>query len=873
MVGKTLGHYEVREPLGSGGMGDVYRAHDTNLHRDVAIKVLPADLADDPQRLARLKREAHLLAALNHPNIATIHGFEESGGTSFLVLELVRGETLEQRLAAGRLPVNEALAVCGQIATAIEAAHEAGIIHRDLKPANVLITPDGRAKVLDFGVAKAVEPTDLAADHHRTSSPDVGLTRTGVILGTAPYMSPEQLRGRALDARADIWAFGCVLYEALTGTRAFNRETIADTLAATLEAEPPWDLLPEETPVLIQSLLRRCLRKDASRRLHAIADARTEIEQAIGKAGQAPVGPSKEAERVPLWQRALPWGAALLMATLAVAALYSARDRSADRAVRRFQVAPPPGERLRFSDDPGTAVSPDGSHIAYMTGSGLFIQAIDETEARVIPGTASAHSPFFSPDGEWVGFFDDEDRTLKKAPVPGGPVQVVCEAPGAHAGASWGPDEMIVFSSVGSGLGLASSPGDAPQSLTTADAAAGELRHEYPEILPNGEGVLFTIEREDSRAIAVLDLDTLRYEAIIPAGTGAHYAPTGHVVYGQGGSLMAIPFDQGNLEVTGAPFQLRERVKITSDGSLEISFSRDGMLVFAPPVASTGSTKLVWADREGEVTLIFDKQGTFNEARLSPDGGHVALHGDDDVLWAYDIDRDVLSVVVSEGKSVTPTWSSDGSWVYYSSRTNADSDLYRAPVDRSGPAEPVLSRERDQYLPSVSPDGSALLYAEVDAATGFDIWTRSFVGDANPVPIVQTSGADLWPQFSPDGAWFAYVSDVSGLHEVYVRSFPGPGRRWQLSNGGGSSPRWSRDGRALFYSAGPRVMRVDIAGGADGGPSAAKLVFENDSLALQDVAPDGRFLMIERPNEPPTYLNVVLNWFEELRRAPADGSR
>ena len=871
MIGKSLGHYEIREPLGSGGMGDVYRAHDSSLNRDVAIKVLPEDLADDPDRLARLKREAHLLAALNHPNVATIHGFGESEGTRFLVMELVKGESLEQCLAGGALPVDEALDICRQIAEALEAAHYEGIIHRDLKPANVLITPEGRAKVLDFGLAKTVEAATSTAGMSQPQTVTMAGTETGVILGTAPYMSPEQVRGKPLDKRADIWAFGCVLYETLTGQRAFNRETIADTLAATLEVDPPWDALPAGTPVVIQSLLRRCLRKDRKRRLHDIADARIEIEEAISAPAEEPAESAHAATRAPMWRRALPWGITLLTATVAVAAIYWAVSRSADQAVRRFQMAPPPGERLLSSDDPGTAVSPDGSHVAYMTVRGLLVQAIDEEEARAIPGTALAHSPFFSPDGEWVGFFDDEDRTLKRAPLLGGPAQVVCDAPGAHGGASWGPDEMIVFSSVGSGLGLVSASGDVPESLTTADAAAGELRHAYPEILPNGEGVLFTIESEGGHAIAVLDLETRQYETIIPAGTGAHFAPTGHVVYGQDGALMAVPFDQDLLEVTGTQFQLEERVRTTSDGSLEFSFSRDGMLVFTPPVHATGSTRLVWADQRGDVSLIFAKQGNFNEVRLSPDGRHVALHGDDDVLWAYDIGRDVLSVLASDGRSVTPTWSSDGSWIYYSSRSGADSDLYRTPHDRSGPAELVLSRERDQYLPSASTDANSLLYAEVDPLTGWDIWTRSLEGDGSPEPIVQTAAAELWPQFSPNGEWFAYVSDASGLHEVHVRSFPGPGQQWQLSNGGGSSPRWSRDGRTVFYSAGPRVMRVDIAGGADGEPSAPTLVFENESLALQDVAPDGRFLMIERSNEPPAYLNVVLNWFEELKELVPTG--
>jgi hypothetical protein len=418
---------------------------------------------------------------------------------------------------------------------------------------------------------------------------------------------------------------------------------------------------------------------------------------------------------------------------------------------------------------------------------------------------------------------------------------------------------MIVFSSVGSGLGLVSPTDGAPQSLTTPDVAAGELRHEYPEVLPNGAGVLFTIESEDGRAIGILDLETRRYEIIIPAGTGAHYAPTGHVVYGQGGALMAIPFDQDLLEVTGSPFQLQESVRTTSDGSLDFAFSRDGMLVSAPPIPSTGVTRLVWVDLGGEISGIFERRGNFNEASLSPDGGRVALHGDEDLLWIYDIRRDVMSVLISEGRS-------DGRWIYYSSRLGDDSDLYRTPFDLSGPAELILSRERNQNVPSVSPDGNTLLYAEVNPDTGFDIWALPLEGGGSPEPIIRTPAAELAPQISPDGKWFAYVSDASGMGEVYLRSFRGPGRQWQISSGGGRSPRWSRDGLTVFYSAGPRIMRVDIPSDAGGESSAPTLVFEDDSLALQGVAPDGRLLMIEHRSEPPAHLNVALNWFEELTR-------
>lgn len=867
MIGRTLDHYEIIEPLGSGGMGEVYRARDTTLNRDVAIKVLPEDLADDPDRLARLEREAHLLAALNHPNIATIHSLEESEGMRFLVLEMVKGESLEERLASQRPSVIEALEICRQVAEALEAAHEEGIIHRDLKPSNILITPDGRAKVLDFGVAKTVVATTAEVDTGRAPTATVAATQTGVILGTAPYMSPEQVRSKPLDRRTDIWAFGCVLYEALTGQRAFGRETIADTLAAILEVDPAWDALPAATPVIIRSLLHRCLRKDPKRRLHDIADARIEIEEAIDEPEEKLARSVQAAAPAPLWRRALPWAAMLLMAAVAIAAVYTTVNRSSDEAVRRFHIAPPSGERLLLSDDPGSAVSPDGSRVAYMTDGGLVVQPTARAEARMIPGTVGVHSPFFSPDGEWLGFFDDADRTLKRVPLRGGPAQLVCDAPGAHAGASWGPDEMIVFSSIGTGLGLVSLSDGAPQSLTTADAAAGELRHEYPEILPNGRGVLFTIESENGRAIGVLDLETRRYETIIPAGTGAHYASTGHVVYGQGGSMMAIPFDQDLLEVTGTPFELHESIRMTSGGSLDFSFSGDGLLVYAPPMPSAGMTRLVWADPDGEVSPIFARQGDFNEARLSPDGRRVALKGDGDVLWVYDIRRDVMSVLVSEGRSFTPTWSSDGRWVYYSSRWEDDSDLYRTRSDLSGPAELVLSRERDQYVPTVSLDGNTLLYAEANPATRFDIWALPLEGGGSPEPVVQTPAAELTPQISSDGRWFVYVSDASGVGEVYLRSLPGPGRQWQLSSGGGRSPRWSHDGRTVFYTAGPRIMRVDIPVGAGSEPSAPTLVFEDDSLALQDVAPDGRFLMIERTIEQPAHLNVVLNFFEELRQS------
>jgi eukaryotic-like serine/threonine-protein kinase len=882
-LGRRLGFYEIVSWLGAGGMGEVYEAHDTKLGRHVAIKVLPAAFVEDHERITRFQREARMLASLNHPNIATIHGLEQSGDVQYLVMELVPGETLAERLSGGALDIPEALKIAGQIAEALEAAHEKGVIHRDLKPANVKVTPEGRVKVLDFGLAKAFAG-DAGLDlPYLPTLTGIG-TAEGRILGTPAYMSPEQARGKAVDKRTDIWAFGCVLYELLTARPAFPGETLTDTLAAALEREPDWHALPATTPLKIRDLLRRCLHKDAARRLHDIADARIEIDEALDVSGSLSAVPVAAQPSSPGGHMLL-WGLAALAAVGFAIALWGLvrRTRPPTRPVTRVAVTLPLGDRLSPSGDPAVALSPDGSRLVYAgyhAGSTqLYLRSMNHFEATPIPGTAGADTPFFSPDSQWVGFF--AAGKLMKVSLTGGASLPLCSASAGSRGASWGPDDAIIFApSTGSGLYRVSAAGGSPTALTVPDRKKGEFSHRWPEILPGGKALLFTIWGGAEMRIGLLSLETGERRILLDGGAYARYF-SGHLIYARAGGLLAVPFDLKRLQVTGSPVSVLEGVWMnTVNGAVDLNISGDGSLVYVAAGPGSDSDSLVWVDRKGTAQPLPAPPRGYLVPRLSPDGQHLAVAIEDanPGLWLYDLARGTLTLLTASVLNPYQVWTRDGKRMTFRS---PPFNLDWMPADGSGAPQRLMTSENLPLPGSWSPDGQVLAFSEQDPTTGWDIWTLRLDGEPKPQPFLRTKSNEDAPMFSPDGHWLAYQSDESGRYEIYVRPFPGPGGKWQISTEGGTEPVWAKNGRELFYRSANKMMAATVESKPLFAASKPRQLFEGlydggafDFEPNYDVAPDGqRFLMLEPTEQAkatPQQINVVLNWSDELRRlAPA----
>ena len=890
-VGTKLGSYEILAPIASGGMGDVYRAQDTKLGREVAIKILPEAFAQDKERLARFEREAHILASLNHPNIATIHGLEEFDEVHFLVLEYVPGETLAERISQGPIPVDEALPLFKQIAEGMEAAHEKGIIHRDLKPANIKITPDGKVKVLDFGLAKAFG-SELG-ESSQSESPTLTRqrTETGVILGTAPYMSPEQARGKPVDKRTDIWSFGCVLYEALTGTAAFLGDTVSDTLARILEREPNWELLPPTTPTPIRSLLRRCLQKEPLQRLRDIGDARLEIEETLTLPPESPRAVAGTAPRRKA-NLASPFILMALVTVISAAVALWSLLRSGTpvaRSVTRTTIPLPPGDALVLSDTPAVAISPNGRRVAYVArrsgATQLYLRSMDQPEAHPGDGSEGAKMPFFSPDSQWVGFL--ASGNLMKASVSGG-APVTLSSTGQNVrGASWGPDGRIVLSpGTSAGLARISEDGGEPEVLTNPDRGRGEKTHRFPEVLPGGKAILFTIGTGDitsfdDASIAVLSLETGEYRVLVEGGTNARYSTTGHLVYARAGSLLAVPFDLNELRVKGAPTPILHGVTISSvNGPAEFSVSRDGSLIYAPGDSRGDNHRVLWVDREGQAQPLIETPRGFYLPRLSPDGRLLALNisGANGSVWVYDLHRSSLARLTFSFDNDYAIWTPDSRRVTFGSTREGPWNLFWQTADGSAKAERIVPSEHRQQPASWSPNGKVLAFEEFRPETGRDIWILAREDDRKPEPFLKTEFNEGDPMFSPGGRWIAYVSDESGQYEVYVRPFPSSERKFQVSTEGGTPPVWNPGGRELFYRNGDKMMVVDIETKGDLTLGKPRLLFERRSPGWWglyfDVAPDGqRFVMIDdsEAKPAPTQLNLVLNWSEELKRlAPND---
>ncbi|HEY5618149.1 MAG TPA: protein kinase [Vicinamibacterales bacterium] len=862
------------------------------LKRDVALKVLPDGLASDPDRAVRFQREAELLATLNHPNIAHVYGLEQAGVVQALVMELVEGPTLAERIAQGPIPIDEALPIAKQIAEAVEAAHEQEIIHRDLKPANIKVRPDAVVKVLDFGLAKALDPVsvrDIGATASPTITSPAMMTGVGVILGTAAYMSPEQARGKAVDKRTDIWAFGAVLYEMFTGRRAFAGDEVSDVLASVLAREPDWTLLPHGLPPVVSSFLKRCLHKDRKQRIGDAQSVRLALEGAFDSDGSHAAEPAIVPHRHPAWRRALPVPIASLAAALVVGATaWILWPATAPLPVSRFDYALPEGQQFRALGRAVGAVSPDGRYFVYNTTGGLYLRAMEELQARLIPGSEAVLSnPFFSPDGEAVAY--EQGRELKRVSISGGGPVVICAVPSAVFGASWGPDNMVLFGQ-SEGITRVAADGGMPELLIKANE--GEQVH-GPQLLPDGDSVLFSVTsgkgttRWDQAQIVVQSLRTGERKIVLRGGSDARYIPTGHLVYALGETLLAVAFDADRLEVDGGAVSVVEgimRVDLpaTTSGSANYGVSDNGTLVYATGGIALTFGTLVWVDRNGKAEPLTDRQAPYRAPRASPDGARVAVamqnpDGNEDI-WVVDVQRGTYTRLTSDPAMETlPLWTPDGTRIAFSSgRAGGASALYWMSADGSGAVEELTKATTNQGATSWLPDGTTLAFYDVGGT--YDIFTVK--PGESPVRFLETSFQERAPAFSPDGRWLAYSSNETGQAEIYVTPYPGPGGRIAISSGGGRSPRWSSNGRELFYRNGRQMMAVAVEPGPAFRVGAPRLLFEGDYIQEldntgahnYDVSRDGqRFLMVapaarELEKEARPGIVVVENWVEELKR-------
>jgi Tol biopolymer transport system component/tRNA A-37 threonylcarbamoyl transferase component Bud32 len=893
--GSRIAEFEILERIGAGGMGVVYRARDAKLGRDVALKLLPAAFARDAERMSRFGREAKVLASLNQPNIAAIYGLEDSGTANALVMEFVDGSTLAERVRNGPIPIDDALRIAKQICEGLEYAHERGVVHRDLKPANVKVTRGEAVKILDFGLAKAVRGEGSQAGIGDSPTISEMATRSGVLLGTAAYMSPEQAKGKAVDRRADIWAFGCVLYEMLTGITAFRGESVAETLAAAIKEEPDWSLLPAETPATIRALLRRCLQKDARQRLQAIGDARIAIDEAL--AGE-PNAATAAAAGISNWQRARGWTLGLLGVVIACAAAWFLKpSRQSPKPVTRFTITLPAGEQLATARGPCLALSPDGAELAYVAttaGSArpqIYLRAMDSAATNPVPGTEGATSPFFSPDGQWLGFF--ADGKVKKVPVKGGGVQIVAEAGGYSLGASWSSERTIVFTPYSSALQEVPDTGGTPKVLTRFES--GETIHSWPEFLPGSKAILFGVFSTTSTGIAVQRIgsgerrDLIRgQEANMP-----RYAPSGQLIYAQGENLMAAPFDLERLEIKGGPVPVVENVLQSSDmGAAQYAISENGSLAYISGAARNRGSKMVWVSRNGSEQILGAPARAYNQPRLSPDGRRVVVDvvnsTEDMQVWMYDVSRDTFAPFTFEGVNRHAIWTPDGKRIVFMSNRKGPTQIFWKLADGSGGLEQLTGGANPagaDVLPvpySWTPDGRLLAFVRLLPTTASEFWLLN-IADHTTRRFMTSRAADGAPQISPDGHWLAYASDESGRREIYVQDFPGLGGKWQVSTDGGNEPQWNRNGRELFYREGEKMMAVEVATQGRFVAGKPRELFHGNYMpvgasyvrAQYDVSPDGqRFLMLksaEQEQSAATQINVVLNWTEELTRLVPSG--
>jgi Tol biopolymer transport system component len=887
--GTRLGPYEITSAIGAGGMGEVYSARDTRLNRNVALKVLPEVFAGDVERMARFEREAKLLASLNHPNIAAIHGLEESGPMRALVMELVEGPTLAERIATGPIPMDEALPIAKQVAEALEYAHDHNVIHRDLKPANIKVTAEGTVKVLDFGLAKAL--ADDPAGESLANSPTLSAmaTKQGVILGTAAYMSPEQARGKTVDKRTDIWAFGCVLYEMLTGKQAFHGDDVTDVLAAVVRAEPDWNRLPPSTPAKVRDLLRRCLQKDKALRMRDAGDARIEIQEA-----QVAPKDATAAQTTAAPKSKLPWALAAGLAIVAAVALWVAWRATrpveqAQRPLMRLDVDLGPDVSLVSLAGPDAIISPDGTRLVYVSQGRLYTRRLDQPTAIELAGTQGAYEPFFSPDGQWVAFF--LRGKLQKISVDGGSPITLCSAINGRGG-SWGEDGNIVAGlTAAGGLSRIPSAGGTPTPVT--ELQTGESTHRWPQVLPGGKAVLFTAHSTgaafDGANIEVLSLTDHGGKTLVRGGTFGRYLPSGHLVYVNRGTLFAVPFDVDRLEVHGTPAPVLDQVSYNpADGSAQLDFSQTGTLIYRSGGAGGGFLTVAWLDGAGKVQTLLAKPGNYAHPGMSPDGQRLALDDGSDV-WIYDWQRDTMTRLTFTGNASYPIWSPDGRHIAF--RVLGEG-MYAIRSDGAGKPQPLTQSKNPQIAWSFTPDGKRLAFFDQGPKTTWDLSTVPLENDSaglrggKPEVFLQTAADERYPSFSPDGWWMAYSSDESGTFQVYVRAFPDKGGKWQISNSGGYYPMWSRNGHELlFETSDNHIMAAAYTEKGDSFVADKPRVWSEKQIGgvvgakNVDLAPDGKRIIALMPTETPkaqqaqSHVTFLQNFFDELRRRVPVGTK
>jgi eukaryotic-like serine/threonine-protein kinase len=886
--GARIGPYEVLDPLGSGGMGQVHRARDTRLNRTVAIKALHAIVAADPERVARFEREAQLLASLNHPNIAAIHGLEQVDGTAYLVLEFVDGRPLSDYLAsAGRLPVSEAVALARQVAEALAASHERGIIHRDLKPGNLMVTPDGQVKVLDFGLGKMIEAEASGASdpHAAAHSPTMtlGATQAGMLLGTAAYMSPEQAKGRPADRRSDVWAFGCVLYELLTGRRAFDGEDITETLAAIVRGEPDWSLLPADVPPALRTLLQRCLARSRAERLPDMSVVRfLLLESSILAPAPAATAPNPPAADGRSLQARVAVGLviAAILATAGVMRLFGPAAAPPAPAAVRLAVPLPDDVRIATTNLMPLAISPDGAVLVFAGQPAhgnvqLFVRPIGAEDSTPLPGTEEASMPFFSPDSRWIGFF--AQGRLKKIAVTGSGLQVLAEDAPDGRGGSWGVDGHIYFTPTNTtGLFRVPASGGDAVELTRRDPARGEISHRWPHLLPDGDTLLFTIwtgPGQDERTIVAQSLSSGERRALVTGGDTPRYV-AGHLLYTRTDRLFAVPWQPSQRDVAGAvPLEAAEQVRVENEGGGALAISETGVLVFLKGAAARYAHRLVWVDRAGQVTPVPAPERNYESVALSPDGRLAMVQVMDATasLWVYDFSRDTLTPFPTPGSSQAPTWTPDGRRVIYRGTRAGQRDLYMKSADGTGEEERLTDHRDSALTPTdISGDGAWVLFSGIGARARSEmgVWTLRLDGDRAPRPLTNTAAREGNGQLSPNGRWMAIQSALTGRMEIYVRPFPGGGASQLVSTDGGTEPLWSRDGRELFYVSGDQLLAVDVSAGATFSAGRPRVIARGryrpsaNTNTPYSVAADGRFLRVQQSasDHPPTRIEVVLHW-------------
>jgi Tol biopolymer transport system component len=867
-------------------MGEVYRARDTRLDRTVAIKILPSQFSADAVHKQRFEREAKTISSLNHPHICVLYDVGHQDGMDYLVMECVEGDTLAKRLEKGPLLLDQVLKFGAQVADALDKAHRSGVVHRDLKPGNIMLTPTG-AKLLDFGLAKPAAPLTSVATLTAGVTQSSPMTEQGAIVGTFQYMSPEQVEGKELDGRSDIFSFGAVLYEVLTGQRAFPGKSQLSVASAILEKEPAAiSTVKPLTPPALDHAIKKCLAKVPDERWQSASDLASELKWITESGSQVTLAPTASVKGIRALGRRgliLSVGVLLLVAVVTGLAVRNLKPAPSEppRPVTRAVITLPPGQKLAgLENGPAVALSPDGTRLAYVarqeSTQQLYLRAMDSLEAKPIPGTEGAINPFFSPDGQWLGFF--ANGKLKKVSVSGGAALTLGDATNPR-GVNWGSQGMIAFAPRAvDAIQQVSEAGGATQPLTRVDK--GEASQRWPEFLPGSKAVLFvagTSAADFANAqVALQSLGTGERRNLIQGGTQPHYAPSGHLLYAQGGSLMAMPFNPERLAVTGAAVPVVEGVEqSTYTGATQYSVSATGSLVYVPGGVQAAQDKLVWVNRNGAEQPIAAPTRAYSNPRLSPDGRRVTV-GEESQIWLLDLSREALTRLTFEGNSnLVSAWTPDGKRVVFTSNKEGPRNLFWQLADGGGELERLATSEYTQLPGSWSADGQLLAFTEVNTVTGYDIWVLR-LGDHKAQPFLRTQFNEAAPRFSPDGRWLAYISNESDRDEVYVQPYPGPGGKWQVSTEGGTEPAWNPNEHELFYRSGDKMMAVDIATQPSFTAGKPRVLFEGPYLRAPgtttnyDLSRDGqRFLMVKRSEQAeaaPTQINVVLNWFEELKR-------